>query len=54
MPRKPEQPRDDPAQSKRFVETAKELEADETKEAFDRAFGRVTPKSPDRSEPKAP
>lgn len=38
---------DDPEQSKRFVETAREIEADETGEAFRRAFARIVPpKSP--------
>ena len=30
---------DDPEQSKRFIETARQIEADETGEAFRRAFG---------------
>lgn len=34
-------PHDDPEQSKRFVETAKEIGTDESPEAFERAFGRV-------------
>ena len=34
---------DDPEQSKRFVETARELEADETGEAFQRAFEKIVP-----------
>jgi hypothetical protein len=38
---------DDPAQSKRFVETAREIEADETGEAFRRALEKIVP-------PKAP
>jgi hypothetical protein len=32
---------DDPEQSKRFIETAKALESDETGEAFERAFKKV-------------
>lgn len=36
---------DDEAQSKRFIEAAKELEADETKEGADRAFKKVVPLS---------
>jgi hypothetical protein len=31
----------DPAQYKRFLETAREVGADESKEAFERAFKRV-------------
>jgi hypothetical protein len=32
---------DDPEQSKRFIETARQLEADETGEAFRRAFKKI-------------
>jgi hypothetical protein len=43
MPRKITKSKDTPAaQHKRFVETAKKLGADESPEAFDRAFKRVT------------
>ena len=38
---------DDPAQSKRFIEAAREAEADETKEGADRAFKKVASKSSD-------
>lgn len=37
-------PKDDEAQSKRFLETAKEHGADETEEGADRAFKKVTKK----------
>jgi hypothetical protein len=41
---------DDPEQSKRFIDTAKEIGADETKEGADRAFKRaVRPKAKDQS-----
>jgi hypothetical protein len=33
---------DDPAHSKRFIDTAREREADETEEGADRAFKKVT------------
>jgi hypothetical protein len=46
MPRKPAPKPDDPEQSKRFIETAREVEADEGREAFDRAFARVTKEKP--------
>lgn len=50
MPRKPNPPRDDPEQSKRFIEIAREVEADGSKEDFDRAFKKIVksdkPKSP--------
>ena len=35
---------DDPAQYKRFLEAAREAEADETKEGADRAFKKVASK----------
>ena len=43
MPRKPaaKPKQDDPKQSKRFVETAKKIEADENPEAFERAFDKI-------------
>lgn len=34
--------RDDPEQSRRFAEAARELGPDETGEAFDRAFKKIT------------
>ena len=34
---------DDPEQSKRFVETAREIKADEAGEAFQRAFEKIVP-----------
>ena len=50
MPRKPNLPRDDPEQSKRFIDMARELEADESPDALDRAFERVIqPKPPSHS-----
>jgi hypothetical protein len=41
MPRKPAPTPDDPEQSKRFFETAKEVGADEDAEALERAFERI-------------
>lgn len=38
MPDKPKQNPDDPAQSKRFIDTAREREADETEEGADKVF----------------
>jgi hypothetical protein len=51
MPRKPKPRADDPEQSKRFIDMAREIEADETEEghrAFERAFLTVVeqPKKP--------
>ncbi len=43
-------PPDDPEQSKRFIDTAREVEADESPEAFERAFERVV--RPKDVEPK--
>jgi hypothetical protein len=44
MPRKPKPQPDDPAQSKRFIDMAREVEADDSekgREAFERAFKKV-------------
>lgn len=46
MPRKPAPKPDDPAQSKRFIETAKEVGADEDAQALERALSNIA-KSPD-------
>jgi hypothetical protein len=47
MPRKPKPQPDDPAESKRFIDIARELGADETergREAFERAFKKIVPR----------
>jgi hypothetical protein len=41
MPRKPKPKPDNPEQFKRFIDMAREVEADESPEAVDRAFGKV-------------
>lgn len=43
MPRKSPRPRQtsDPEQLKRFIDMAREVEVDESPEAFDRAFNKV-------------
>jgi hypothetical protein len=41
-----EQKPDDEAQSKRFIDAAREAEADETEEGADKAFQKITSKSP--------
>lgn len=46
MKNKVEPKPDDPAQYKRFLEAARGAEADETEEGADRAFKKVTTKSP--------
>jgi len=47
MPRKPKPKPDDPAEYKRFLETAKEVEAETDPKAFDKAFKRIAkPRSP--------
>jgi hypothetical protein len=49
MDRKPKP--DDPVQSKRFVDAAREAEADESEEGADRAFKKtVQPKKPTSKE----
>jgi len=49
MPRKPKPPPDDPEQSKRFIEIAREAEADSSKEEFDRAFKKVAKRKKDKA-----
>lgn len=49
MPRKPNPPPDDSEQSKRFIDMAHEVEAEQTKEEFERAFKKIAPR---KSEPK--
>jgi hypothetical protein len=52
MTKKPERKPDDPEQYKRFLEAAKEAEADETEKGADKAFRKVAkpPKgAPERS-----
>ena len=41
---------DDPAQSKRFIEAAREAEADETEKGADKAFKKVASPSKARKE----
>ena len=41
---KPKRKQDDKAQSERFIEKARELEADETGKAFKRALKKVLPR----------
>lgn len=50
MPHNPTPPPDDPEQSKRFIDTARQVEADEDPEAFEKAFREVVkPKEPRRA-----
>jgi hypothetical protein len=46
MPRTPNPPPDNLEQSKRFIEIAREVEADGTKEEFDRVFRKVSSQRP--------
>ena len=48
MTKKPERKPDNLAQSKRFIDAAKEAEADETEEGADKAFKSVARKSRDQ------
>ena len=41
-PPKPAQPPDDPEQSKRFIEAAREIGTDESPETFENVFRRIT------------
>jgi len=43
---------DDPAESQRFIDMAREVGVDESPEAFERAFGKVT--RPPKPAPKLP
>jgi hypothetical protein len=52
MARRPNPPPDDPEQSKRFIDMAREVEADGTKEEFARAFKKVAPSPPARIKQK--
>jgi hypothetical protein len=45
-PNKPESTPDDPEQSKRFIDMAKEVGADEDADALERAFKNIASKSP--------
>jgi hypothetical protein len=46
MPRKPKPPPDDPEQSKRFINMAREIGADASQEEFERAFEKVARPKP--------
>jgi hypothetical protein len=46
MPRKPKPPADDPEQSKRFIDMAREIGANADKQEFERAFNSVIRKKP--------
>lgn len=50
MTRKFEPKPDDLEQSKRFIDTAREREADETEEGADKAFKKVVTPQPKKSE----
>lgn len=54
MPKKQRPSEDDPEQSKRFIDAAREAEADETESGADRAFKKVIAPSRQRSEPLRP
>ena len=42
MERKPKRPQDDPAQAKRFIDMAREVEAEQPSPNFERVFRKVT------------
>ena len=52
MPRKPNPPQDDPAQSKRFIDMAREVEAEQPSPNFERVFRKVA-EQPKGFPPKA-
>lgn len=49
MPEKKQRTQDNPEQSKRFIEAARKVEADESEKGADRAFKKVAPKKPSKS-----
>lgn len=51
MPRKPNPPPDNPEQSKRFIETAREIETDESRETFERTFKKIAKPPKAKSDP---
>jgi hypothetical protein len=51
MTRKPVPKPDDPAQSKRFIEAAKEVGADTDDKALERAFKKITSSKAKRARP---
>jgi len=52
MPRKPNPPPDDPEQSKRFIDMAREVRAVGSKEEFERMFKKVANAKPEKVKPK--
>lgn len=50
--RKPAPKPDDPAQSKRFIDAAREAKADESEEGADRAFRKIA-RAPDKAKKAA-
>jgi hypothetical protein len=54
MPRKPKPKPDNPEQFKRFIDMAREVEADESLDAIDRAFEKVILRHPPQSGSKRP
>jgi hypothetical protein len=49
MPRKPTRRPDDPEQSKRFIDMAREVEAEGSKEDFEKAFKKVAKEKPEKA-----
>lgn len=45
-------PKDDPAQSQRFIDVAREVKADEDREAFERTFTKVASPKVGHSSPE--
>ncbi len=52
-PMSPKSKQDDPAQSKRFIETARKIGADETGAEFERAFKKIVPPKKPHAKPVA-
>lgn len=54
MPRKSEPQQDDPEEYKRFLETAKTVEAETDPKAFERAFKNITTRARPQDRSKKP
>jgi hypothetical protein len=54
MPRKSKPTPDNPEQFKRFIDMAREVEADESPDAVDRAFDKVVRRLSEQKKPQSP
>jgi hypothetical protein len=52
MPKTPKPKPDNPEQFKRFIDTARQVEIDESPDALDHALDKVVPRRPKKNDPK--